>query len=175
VILAVEMRTDVSGEYFDYLNDVLDAGSSVIVEAWHLDEISQGAISPILSHCGVSVYQYPTEGWDINDALIWPLPGSDSPLLQQPNSGMRFTKARDTWFYSFDLGSRMALTGQGDAQFLLGTNAQDSTRHGVLATCMKGQFTLQTFSSHTFPYDVMYPLWENYIYNALKVRYANSG
>lgn len=175
VIIAVEMRTDVSGEYFDYLNGILDKGSSVIVEAWHLDEISQGAISPILMHCGVEVYQYPTEGWDINDAIVWPLPGNDSPLLQQPNSGMRFTKVRDTWFYSFDLGSQMALTGQGDAQLLLGTDAQDATQDGTLATCMKGQFTLQTFSSHTFPYDVMYPLWENYIYNALKVRYSNMG
>jgi hypothetical protein len=52
VIIAAETRSDVSGEYFDYLSDVLNAGSSVIVEAWHLDQIDQGAVAPILSKCG---------------------------------------------------------------------------------------------------------------------------
>jgi hypothetical protein len=107
--------------------------------------------------------------------VIWPVSGADNPIMQSPNSGLAFTKARDTWFFSYDLGSKMALTGNGDAQMLLGRNAQDPTRDGTLASCMGGQLTLQTFSSHTFPFDVMYPLWENYIYNALKVRFSDDG
>ena len=173
VIIAAEWRDEVSGEYFDYLNNVLNAGSSVILEAFYLDDVSEGAISPILAKCGVMVYPYFTAGVNINDAVIWPISGASHPLLQDPHAGMTFTRARDKWFWSFDLGSKMALTGQGDAQLLLGTDAQDPSKDGVLATCMGGQMTLQTFSSHTFPYTVMYPLWENYIYNALKVRFSS--
>jgi hypothetical protein len=171
VIIAAETRDYVSGEYFDYLTDILNQGSSVILEAWHLDAVSEGAISPILTKCGVQVYPYVPETGSTNDVVVWPLPNSNQhPLMLEPNSGMTFTKARDKWLWSFDLGSQMALTGNGDAQFLLGTDAQEPYKDGVLAVCMNGQFTLQTFSSHSFSYNIMYPLWENYIYNALRTR-----
>ena len=52
VIIAVEYRAGISGEYFDYLMDVLNQGTSVIVEAYHLDQISQGTVSTILTKCG---------------------------------------------------------------------------------------------------------------------------
>lgn len=171
VILAVEVRGEVSGEYFEYINNVLNQGTSVIIEAWHLDSISAGTVSTILTRCGVMVYEYFPKTGTINDVLVWPLMGASShPLLSQPNTGLSFTRARDKWLYSGDLGDLMALTGSGDAQLLMGTNAQDNTRDGVLATCLGGQLTLMTFSSHSFPYEVMYPLWENMIYNALKIR-----
>lgn len=173
VILAIETRSTVSGEYFDYLNDVLNQGTSVIVEAWHLDAISQGAVSPILVECGVEVYPYGTKTGTALDAVVWPLPNDQHPLMREPNSGMTFTKARDKWLWSLDLGSKMALTGQGDAQFLLGTKATEPGRDGVLAVCMGGQLVIQTFSSHSFSYATMYPLWENYIYNALKTRFTD--
>jgi hypothetical protein len=173
VIIAVEYRTDVSGEYFQYLSNVLNQGSSVILEAFHLDEISEGAVAPILAKCGVQVYPYvPTTG-GVLDVVMWPL-GVQHPVLEQPNSGLSFTRARDTWLWSFDLGSKMALTGNGDAQLLLGTNAQERYMDGTLAVCMGGQLTLQTFSSHSFEYATMYPLWENMIYNALKIRLTGS-
>jgi hypothetical protein len=168
VILAIETRGQVSGEYFEYLNNILNQGTSVILEAWHLDEISQGAVSPILSKCGVMVYPYFTRG-DINDVVMWPL-GVPSPILTDPNGGFGFTKVLDTWLWSFDLGSKMAMTGKGDAQLLIGTKPTEKFKDGTLAVCMGGQLILQTFSSHSFSYDTMYGLWENYIYNALKVR-----
>jgi uridylate kinase len=56
----------------------------------------------------------------------------------------------------------------------MATGATKRDRDGVLATCMNGQVTLQTFSSHSFNYDVMSPLWENMITNALKVRLLGS-
>ena len=46
----------------------------------------------------------------------------------------------------------------------------ENYKDGVLATCMNGQFTLMGFSSHSFEFQTMYPLWENMIYNALRVR-----
>jgi len=175
VIIAAEWREQISGEFFEYLMDVLNQGTSVIVEAWYLDQVSEGKVSTILSKCGVQVYPYfPSTGTTL-DVVVWPLPGmSSNPVLSQPNGGLSFTKARDTWLWTFDLGSHTAYTGRGDAQILLGTDAQDGNKDGVLTVCMGGQFTLMTFSSHSFTYSVMYPLWENMIYNALKIRLTGS-
>lgn len=173
VILGIEARGNVSGEYFEYLMDVINQGSAVILEAWHLDAISQGTVSMILAKCGADVVDYPTETGTINDVLIWPISGVSHPVLNTPNSGMSFTKARDTWIWSGDLGSRIEPTGHGDIQLLMGTNATSRDRHGVLGVCMDGQLILQTFSSHSFGYQVMGPQWENYIYNALLWRYEH--
>jgi hypothetical protein len=170
VILAIEARGQVTGEYFEYLMNVLNQGSSVILEAYHLDDVSEGAVSPILAKCGVIVYPYFPETGTINDAVMWPL-GVPHPVLSEPNSGMTFTRANDFWFWSFDLGSKMALTGNGDAALLVGTDATEKFQDGTLAVCMNGQLTMQTFSSHTFPQDVMMLMWENYIYNALRTRF----
>ncbi len=172
IIVASEWRENISGEYFEYLNNALNQGSSVIIEAFHLDDISEGTVSTILNHCGVQVYPYFPKTDSVNDVIVWPLPGASShPVLTDPNAGMSFTKALDTWLWSYDLGSLMAVTGQGDAQLLLGTKAQDAYQDGTLAVCLGGQLILQTFSSHSFPYQTMGPLWENYIHNTLLKRY----
>ncbi len=176
VIIAAESRDEVSGEYFDYLTDVLNQGTSVIMESWYLDDVSEGKISPILSKCGVTVYPYVPGSGSVNDVVMYPLPGGSAhPVLNEPNRGLSFTQARDTWLWSYDLGSQMALTGQGDAQLLIGTDPQQEGQDATLAVCRNGQLTLQTFSSHSFPYTVMYPLWENMIYNALRVRFSSGG
>jgi len=171
VILAIETRGQVSGEYFEYLNDVLNQGTSVILEAWHLDQISGGTVSMILTKCGIQVYPYfPKTGQSL-DVVVWPISGaSGHPILSDPNSGMSFTRARTKWIWSGDLGDRMALTGNGDAILLMGTNPSENYKDGVLATCMNGQLTHMGFSSHSFEYQTMYPLWENMITNALRVR-----
>lgn len=169
VIIAVEYRAGISGEYFDYLMDVLNQGTSVIVEAYHLDQISQGTVSTILTKCGIQVYPYFGKTRTLVDLLIWPISGVEHPILNQPNSGLNFTKAVAYWPYN-DLGDLVALTGQGDAQILMGTKANERARDGVLTTCMNGQFTLMSFSSHSYSYQTVSPLWENMITNALRVR-----
>jgi hypothetical protein len=175
VILAAEWRESISGEFFDYLDGVLDQGTSVIVEAWYLDDISEGKVAPLLAQCGVQLYEYYPKTGTLNDLVVWPLPGMSShPVLTTPNGGLTFTKARDKWMWSWDLGDHTAYTGRGDAQILLGADATDGNKDGVLTVCKGGQFTLMTFSSHAFTYQVMYPLWENMIYNALKVRMTGS-
>ena len=172
VIIAAEARSDVTGEYFDYIDDVLDKGTPVILESWNLDSVSQGKVSPILANCGVQVYPYFPKGFSVNDVVMWPIASTNQhPVMNDPNGGLKFTRARDKWLYSMDLGSKMALTGRGDAIFLLGTDAQSDFKDGTLAVCMQGHLILQTFSSHSFEWDTMYPLWENYITNALKVRF----
>jgi hypothetical protein len=175
VILAAEWRESISGEFFDYLNNVLDQGTSVIIEAWYLDDISEGRVAPILADCGVQVYEYYPKTGTLNDIVVWPLASAAShPVMTTPNGGLSFTKARDKWLWSFDLGDHTALTGRGDAVLLIGSDATSDYKDGVLTVCKGGQLTLMTFSSHSFPYQTMYPLWENMIYNALKIRLTGS-
>jgi hypothetical protein len=175
VIVAVEYRSGIQGEFFDYLADVLNQGTSIIMEAWHLDGISAGTVSNILARCGVQVYEYFPKTGTANDVVVWPISGATGhPIMSEPNSGLSFTKARTKWLLSGDLGDLMALTGSGDAQFLMSTDATKKDRDAVLATCMQGQLTLQTFSSHSFGYEVSSPLWENMITNALRVRLLGS-
>ncbi len=171
VIIAAEARDQVSGEYFDYLSNVLNNGTPLIMESWYLEDISEGKVAPLLAKCGLQVYPYVPKTRTVNDVVMYALPPANSPLLTDPNTTMAFTKAMDTWIWSFDLGTKMALTGTGDGQLLIGTNAQESYRDGTLAVCMDGQVTIQGFSSHSFPYRVVGPLWENYIVNALRWRY----
>lgn len=176
VILAIEARGNVSGEYFEYLQDVLNKGTSVVMEAWHLDEISKGKIAPILTKCGVQVYPYFPRNLDLTDVVLYPYPAaSEHPIMNDPNHGLNFTKSLNTWLYYGDLGSLMALTGQGNPIFLLGRDPKSGIKDAALVSCLNGQLTLQTFSSHSFSYDRMGPLWENYITNALRVRFGGGG
>lgn len=175
VIMAIEERGNVSGEYFEYLRDVLNKGTSVILEAWHLDAISEGKVSPILADCGVQVYPYYPKTMSLVDVIMYPYPAaSNHPIMRDPNTGLAFTKTLNTWLWTGDLGSLMAYTGTGDAIFLLGTDPQDEVKDAGLAVCMGGQLTLQTFSSHSYTYRHISPLWENYITNALRVRHNSS-
>ena len=108
VIIAVEYRAGISGEYFEYLMDVLNQGTSVIVEAYHLDQISQGTVSTILTKCGVQVYPYVGKTRTLIDILVWPISGTNHPILKEPNSGLSFSKAVGYWPYN-DLGDLVAL------------------------------------------------------------------
>ncbi len=173
VIIAQESRDAVSGEFYDALNSLLQQGTSVILEDWHLGWVAEGVIAPTLSKCGVYAYPWvnmqPSGNPDI--FLMWPL-GIPSQVMSQPNSGMSFTRVRDYWAWAIFVGTKMAMTGTGDASLLLGTNSQEKYKDGTLAVCMGGRLTIQGFSSHNFEFNTMYPLWENYIYNALQVRMA---
>jgi len=173
IIMAIEDRMGISGEFFTYVNQAINQGTPVIMEIWYLDRISGGEVSMILSKCGVEARNYIGKNQDPVDLIVWPLPGAlDHPLLSVPNAGLTFTDVWEFWPYS-DLGDLLSLTGRGDAQLLLGTIATERNNHGTLAVCLDDMLILQTFSSHSFTYDVMSLLIENYIYNALFTRYSN--
>lgn len=171
VIIAVEYRGGISGEYFDYVMDVLNKGSSVIIEAYHLDQISQGTASTILATCGLNVKNYVGKTRTLTDLVVWPISNASHPILNEPNSGLSFTKAVYYWPWS-DLGSLMNTTNTGDGQILLGLKPNERDKDGVLATCLDGQLTLMTMSSHSYSFQTIMPLWENMIYQALKTRFS---
>lgn len=171
IIIAAEMRQQISGEYFEYLEKALDQNTSVIIESWYLDSISEGKARPILRECGVKLKQYPGSYGSYMDLVLWPINGVFHPVLTEPFNYVKLTKGTYFWPPD-DLGSLMDLTGDGDAVLLVGRKIDEQRRHGAVAVCLGGQLTLQTFSSHNYPRETMHEIWQNYIYNALKVRFS---
>jgi len=174
VIIALEVRSNVSGEYFTYINQVLDNGSAVILEIWYIDRISRGEISKTLSRCGVEFENnYTGRTGTVNDLLQWPQPGkSGHPILNEPNTGIRYTNVATFWFG--DLGDFIKVSGKkDDAELLLGTIATEKNTHGTLAVCSGGKFIIKTFSSHDYAMEESVALWENYIHNTLKAKHLN--
>jgi hypothetical protein len=173
VIIAAEDKAEVSGEFFTYVSNLIDQGTSAIMEVWFLDRSSQGTAQSLLGRCGL---QFQLNWVKIPPAsrAMFPL-ALDNPILREPNSGMSFTRSTDYWWDSngqvaYDIGDLMKIVPGGDATLLLGTKADDKTGHGTVAVCLGGQLILQTFSSHALAFESVGPLWQNYIYNALKVR-----
>jgi len=173
VIIAAEDKTASQGSFFSDASTLLDKGASVILETWDIDKTGYGTAQNLLSACGV---EHQLDYYKIPPArqVLFTL-APDHPVLREPNSGLTFTKTTSFWWDStgkqaYDVGDLLQIASGGDARLLLGTMAEDITGHGTLTVCMEGRLTLQTFSSHSFTFDVAGPLWENYIHNALKMR-----
>lgn len=173
VIMANESkRFGASGEFFTYALDLLDQQISVIMEVWWIDKVSSGAAAPLLVRCGLA-HEKNWTNVPPSRLVMFPL-STSNPIMFQPNSSLTFTAVTSFWWnpeQDIDIGDWMKLISGGDAELLVGTIASDTTTHGTVATCFAGQFILQTFSSHQLTFTAMKPVWENYIYNALKARY----
>jgi hypothetical protein len=174
VIIAAEDKVGTSGEFFSYVLDSLDKGSSVIMETWFLDKSYSGLALGLMDRCGIK--------YDGNWVKIAPSRTvlfalhPDHPILNQPNRGMSFSKSSTYWWdpngkLSYDVGDLIKLEPGSKSLLLLGTSAQSNDTHGTLTVCENGRFILQTFSDHQFSTDTMYPLWENYIFHALQARF----
>jgi len=177
IIIASEAKTGISGEFFQLINEALDKEISIILEIGYLDQIANGIANEVLERCGVA-FQSDWRKIHPSRMVMFPL-GTTHPILNEPNNGLSFTKVTEYWWDPsgekvYDIGDRMQLTFAGDAILLLGTSAIDKNKNGTLTNCINNRLTLQTFSSHQIAYNTMQLLWENYIYNALKVRILGS-
>lgn len=176
VIIAAEAKSGVQGEFFEYVMDVLNQGSSVILEVWYLDKIAGGSASTLLQKCGVAF----DKDWSKvppSRMVMFPLDATH-PIMREPNSALSFTKVTSYWWdeteeTTYNIGDWVKIVPGGDAKLLVGTIATEKNTHGTITVCMQDRLILQTFSSHQLSYDSMSPVWENYIYNALKVRFQN--
>jgi hypothetical protein len=70
-----------------------------------------------------------------------------------------------------DVGDFIKTIPAGNATLLAGNLAWEKSTHGTLATCIDGRFIIQTHSSHDYHKEDVIPLWQNYIYYALKNRF----
>jgi hypothetical protein len=169
IIIASEAKAGASGEFYQYVSEALDKGSSVIYELWYLDEKMGVNGAALLSRCGVE-FQKDWNMVPVEREVMYPV-NDTHPIMHEPNDGLTFTKVTDFWADDYDLGDLMRKsTVGGDATILIGTIGTESTNHGTLTVCVDDQLIMQTFSTHQLTYDVMRRVWENYIYNALKTR-----
>jgi hypothetical protein len=164
IISGVEARSGVRGEFFDYLNDELDRGSSVILEIWDLDELASGKISPLLTRCGI---KFQVDWWmprSDSRSIWWLVP--DHPIFHEPNDGISLAHYNIQW--QDDAGDFLKKLPGSDATMLAGTLAWEKETHATLATCIDGRFLIQTHSTHDYHREEMVRLWQNYIYFTLK-------
>ena len=172
IIAAAEARRDFGGEFFEYLDQRVDQGASLIVEYWDWDAAPNGRAQMLMDRCGVA---YESD-WYEPDLRVFFWLAPEHPVFYQPNqiaSGLHNAAA----LWRGDLGDLFKLNpysgrSSGDAQFLAGTNARYKSDHAVLVNCVQGRVILQSFSSHEYDKEQMIALWQNYIYHTLKSRFA---
>lgn len=170
MIVAAEVRSAFSGEMFEMMYDHIDNGGAVIIEAWYLDKVANGKISPILHDCGVSFFRDWTRDntYDPYKYSIYWLDTSH-PLLSTPNVVVAPSYPYPEWFG--DAGDLLKLGSGGDAVLVGGLYPNRNSDYGVLASCLGGRMVIQTFSSHDYDWEVVQPLWENYITYTLTKHY----
>jgi hypothetical protein len=167
IVVGVEARSAIQGEFFDYFNEQVNDGTSLVLEIWNLDEIAGAKATSFLTNCGIKVqgdwYDPP-----MTARSIWWLYG-EHPVFHEPNEGMSLVNYNPYWFG--DTGDLLKTIPGSDAILLAGTYAQEKNSHGVLATCHDDRVIIQTYSSHDYRQDDVVRLWENYIYNALRAHF----
>ena len=170
MIVAAEVRTEFSGEMFEMMYDHIESGGAVIIEAWYLDKIVTGKIAPILSKCGVSFFRDWIRDYvydPFNFSIYWL--DKSHPILSSPNTVAAPSYPYPEWFT--DAGDLLKLSSGGDAVMVGGLHLDRKSDYGVLAVCMGGRMVIQTFSSHDYKWDIVQPLWENYITYTLTKHY----
>jgi len=168
IIIAAEAKTAVNGELFTYVYDALQNGSSVILEIWYLDSFASGTAEKLLEECGIE-WQSDWENVPVNRRLMWPV-NFDHPIMRVPNANLTFTDVNSFWPYYTDLGDLVMLVPGSSAKILVAQKSDTTTTHGTVTACVNDRLVIQTFSSHQLSYEDIEPLWENYIYNTLKMR-----
>jgi hypothetical protein len=168
IISGKELRTSVQGEFYVYINDALNLGSSVIIEEWDMDSIASGKLSTILSRCGVE-FQRDWIDEPLNEHLLYPIKGTH-PIHHFPNEGISLTNPTGYWIWT-DLGDLMKLSPGSDAQLLWGVRVNIKDSYATAVSCMEGQLIIQSYSSHSYGQDRIERMWQNYIYNTLQARY----
>lgn len=165
IIVGAEDKDKISGEFWDVINNRLKRdNSALIAEIWYLDREANGPISKIMGKCGIR-YQ---KDYDLAESIYWWVP--THPIFNEPNTVLPLIHYSRFW--ANQTGDRIRLGGSGDAVLLAGLQTQSSSEGGVLAVCMEGRVIFQTFSDHDYHEGDVVPLWENYIYNTLKARFA---
>ena len=168
IISGKELRTAVSGEFYVYLDDALNRGSSVIIEEWDLDDIWAGKFSALLTRCGVE-FQADWRAKTTNDQLLWAVAG-DSPIFHYPNEGISLRNPTNYW--RGDLGDLLRLSPGSTATPLWSARTNTRDTYLTAVACLDNRLIIQTYSSHDYGQDRIVRMWQNYIYNALQARYA---
>jgi len=165
IILGAESHDYVSGDFFDVITErVVNDKTALIVEMWYLDEIANGRIRPLTTKCGIELQK----SYDLADSIYWL--ESSHPVFTEPNIAIPLIHYETYW--QWQAGDYLRLLPGSDATLLAGMYQNRDNDYGVVATCFDGRVIFQTFCNHDYHEADIQLLWENYIYNTLKNRFA---
>lgn len=164
IIIGAESKSGVRGEFWDEVSDQLDRGASVIVEIWYLDQTINGRIKPLMTRCGLDFQK----DIALADSIYWLEP--THPIFNEPNTVMPLLHYSRYW--SSQSGDLIKLRSGSEATLLAGTQKSRNADYGQIATCLDGQFIIQTFSNHDYPRSDIQLLWQNYVDYALRKRFS---
>lgn len=165
IIVAAEAHEEVSGEFFDVLTRrVTQDQTALIVEMWYLDLISEGRIKSLTTQCGIKLQK----SYNLADSIYWL--ESNHPILNEPNNAIPLIHYSRYW--EWQAGDYLRLLPGSDATLLAGMYQDRNSDYGVVASCFEGRVIFQTFCNHDYDQSDIQLLWENYIYNTLKNRFA---
>ena len=168
IIAAKEIRSELQGEFYEYLNDSITNGSSVILEEWDMDRLGNGKLSLLTGRCGVDFDRNWT-GNNIEDTVIYAING-DHRAHHFPNEGLSLTKVTGYWL-GWDLGDRMRLSPGSTATPLWSLYGKSNSTDIVAVSCVNDRMIIQTYGTHSYSQDRIVPVWQNYIYSTLRARY----
>jgi hypothetical protein len=166
IIVASELRTNISGDYWTVLKQKVDDGSALVAEIWYLDDINGGKIAPFLNECGLELqkdWQAKATYNPLYYGMYWV--DETSPVFNTPNLVKAFGASLSTeaaWEYG-DLGDLLEVADSSKAHILASQKPGETSAYGLISECMNGQVLFQTFSSHNYLSNGMIALWENYI------------
>jgi len=165
IILGAESHDYVSGDFFDVITErVVQDKTALIVEMWYLDQISAGRIQPLTTKCGVKLQK----SYDAASSIYWL--ESSSPVFTEPNIAVPLIHYDIYW--QWQAGDYLRLIPGSEATLLAGMYQNRDSDYGVIASCFEGRVILQTFCNHDYHEEDIQLLWENYVYNTLKSRFA---
>lgn len=165
IIVAAEAHEEVSGEFFDVLTRrVTQDQTALIVEMWYLDLISEGRIKSLTTQCGIGLQK----SYNLADSIYWL--DSTHPVFNEPNNAIPLIHYGRYW--QWQAGDYLRLLPGSDATLLAGMYQNRNSDYGVVASCFEGRVIFQTFCNHDYDQADIQLLWENYIYNTLKSRFA---
>ncbi len=167
IISGKELRNEVQGEFYEYLNTAINNGSAVIIEEWNMGGIGGGKLSRVTEKCGVR-FDKVWQAKKTEDQLIFPIDGTH-PVHHEPNDGVSLTNP--TGYWGEYPGSRMKLIPGSTAIPLWGLYPNTHNSALTAVSCVNGRVIIQTYSSHSYGEDRVIRMWQNYIYNTLKARY----
>ena len=165
IILGAEAHEDVSGEFFDVITRrVVQDDTALIAELWYLDLISEGRIKPLTTQCGIELQK----SYDSPSSIYWLESGNS--VFNEPNTAIPLIHYDPYW--NWQAGDYLRLLPGSEATLLAGMYQNRNGDYGVIASCFEGRVIFQTFCNHDYDQADIQVLWENYIYNTLKSRFA---
>ncbi len=165
IIVGAESHDYVSGDFFDVITErVVNDKTALIVEMWYLDQISEGRIKPLTTKCGIKLQK----SYDAASSIYWL--ESSSPVFTEPNIAIPLIHYDIYW--QWQAGDYLRLLPGSEATLLAGMYQNRDSDYGVVASCFEGRVIFQTFCNHDYHKEDIQLLWENYVYNTLKSRFA---